>query len=162
MIQSLLIKLGMLVMTMGVVFWIGWQAPQASVKPVVSVASTEIVSVPGVATTAPEKPAVNPSDGRSTPAKTSVEKNVVRPDVASRRGLLDLNRVSAEDLESLPGIGPVLAQRVLAYRKSNGGFHAVEELRQVKGIGQKKFDRVRPLVMVTTPSTKKKTERQPA
>ena len=162
MIQSLLIKLGMLAMTMGVVFWIGWQVPQASVKSTVSAANTEAVIAPGESTPEPEKKAVGPSNRGSAPAKTSVDPIVIRPDVASRRVLLDLNRVTAEDLESLPGIGPVLAQRVMAYRKSNGGFHTVEELRQVKGIGQKKFDRVRPLVMVAEPSTKKKTEKHPS
>jgi competence protein ComEA len=76
--------------------------------------------------------------------------------------LLDLNRASAEDLESLPGIGAVLAQRVIAYRKSVGRFQAVEELREVKGIGVKKFDRIKLLVMVAASGSKGKTEKQPS
>jgi competence protein ComEA len=64
--------------------------------------------------------------------------------------LLDLNQASAEDLETLPGIGAVLAQRVIAFRTSAGGFRAVEDLREVKGIGSKKFDRIKSLVTVST------------
>jgi competence protein ComEA len=80
-------------------------------------------------------------------------------DETARRGLLDLNRAGPEDFESLPGIGPVLAERIMVYRKSNGGFRTVDELRQVKGIGQKKFTKVRPLVTVTAPGTKGRTEK---
>ena len=67
--------------------------------------------------------------------------------VTSRR--IDLNHATASDLEALPGIGPKLAQRVIDHRRSHGPFTKVEDLRQVKGIGHKKFDRLRPHVLVT-------------
>jgi competence protein ComEA len=63
--------------------------------------------------------------------------------------LLDLNQASAGELEVLPGIGAVLAQRVVALRASTGGFRTVEDLREVKGIGAKKLNRIRPLVTVS-------------
>lgn len=66
-----------------------------------------------------------------------------RPD-----GLLDLNRASAEDLEQLPGIGPVLAERVVSHREQAGGFRAVGDLRDVPGIGEKKFQALAELVAV--------------
>jgi competence protein ComEA len=62
----------------------------------------------------------------------------------------------------LPGIGAVLAQRMIAYRTSIGRFHAIEELREVKGIGSKKFDRIRPLVTVAVSSSKGKAEKHPS
>jgi len=64
-------------------------------------------------------------------------------------GLLDLNHADAKDLESLPGIGPVLAQRVIEYRTTVGKIQAVDDLRAVKGIGPKILARIRPVVMVT-------------
>ncbi len=161
MIQSLLIKLGMLAMTMGVVFWIGWQAPQATVKDMASVAGTEAGPLSIAAAGEVEKKRIDQSVRRAVAAKTPVVAKVMRSDTP-HRGLLDLNRASAEDLESLPGVGAVLAQRVITYRKSVGRFERIEELREVKGIGSKKFDRIKPLVTVAASGSKGKTEKQPS
>lgn len=60
---------------------------------------------------------------------------------------LDLNTATAAQLETLPGIGPVLAGRILAYRAEIGGFSSVEQLQEVRGIGAKKLDAVRNLVV---------------
>ncbi|MGQ9925851.1 MAG: helix-hairpin-helix domain-containing protein [Chloroflexaceae bacterium] len=62
--------------------------------------------------------------------------------------LLDLNRASAAELEELPGIGPILAGRIVARREEQGPFRAVEELREVTGIGEKLFAQIAPLVTV--------------
>ena len=61
---------------------------------------------------------------------------------------VDLNTAGIEELESLPGIGPTLAERIIAYREKRGGFHSVEELKQVSGIGDKKFEEIRELVEI--------------
>lgn len=53
---------------------------------------------------------------------------------------LDLNRVSADDLCLIPGIGEVLAREVIAYRERKGRFQSVEELKHVKGIGERKWE----------------------
>jgi competence protein ComEA len=55
-------------------------------------------------------------------------------------------------LESLPGVGPVLAGRIIEYRQGIGSFRTVDDLRSVKGIGKKKFERVRDLIYVGTPA----------
>ncbi len=61
-------------------------------------------------------------------------------------------RVSAAQLESLPGVGEVTAARIIKYRQENGGFKKIEELMNVRGIGERSFLRLRPLVTVgTTP-----------
>ena len=63
-------------------------------------------------------------------------------------GPLALNRASAKDLEELPGVGPVLAERIVAYREQNGPFAEVEDLLQVGGIGEAKLASIRDLVRV--------------
>ncbi len=63
-------------------------------------------------------------------------------------GTLDLNLASEGELEELPGIGPVLAQRIIAWRESSGPFTAVAQLREVTGIGERLFQQLAPLVAV--------------
>jgi competence protein ComEA len=63
-------------------------------------------------------------------------------------GPLDLNAATVSDLDALPGIGPVLAQRVVDWRTAHGGFTSVDQLRQISGLGGKKFDTLAPLVRV--------------
>jgi competence protein ComEA len=62
---------------------------------------------------------------------------------------LDLNAASAEALQSLPGIGPVLAKRIVADREAHGPFRTPEDLLGVPGVGAKRLDRIRALVRLT-------------
>lgn len=61
---------------------------------------------------------------------------------------LDLNTATAAQLETLPGIGAATAARIVEYREKNGGFKKIEELMNVKGIGEKSFLKLKPLVSV--------------
>jgi competence protein ComEA len=63
-------------------------------------------------------------------------------------GPLDLNTATVSDLDGLPGIGPVLAQRVVDWRTAHGGFTSVDQLREISGLGGKKYDSLAPLVRV--------------
>lgn len=67
---------------------------------------------------------------------------------ATATGPLDLNTATLEQLDALPGIGPVLAQRVLDFRTEHGSFTAVDELREVSGIGEAVMADLAPLVRV--------------
>jgi competence protein ComEA len=61
---------------------------------------------------------------------------------------LDLNAATSEQFQRLPGVGPVLAQRIIDFRTQQGGFRAVEDLRQVTGIGARRFAELKDLVRV--------------
>ena len=63
-------------------------------------------------------------------------------------GPLNLNSATADQLEALPGIGPVLAQHILDWRTSHGSFHSVDQLKDVSGIGDSTFADLAPLVTV--------------
>ena len=63
-------------------------------------------------------------------------------------GLISLNRADALQLEELPGVGPVLAERITAHREANGPFETVEDLLEVPGIGEAKLASIRDLVTV--------------
>ena len=61
-------------------------------------------------------------------------------------GPIDLNTATVDELDALPGVGPVLAQRIVAWREAHGGFRSVEDLQQVPGIGARKFSDLKALV----------------
>lgn len=63
-------------------------------------------------------------------------------------GLLNLNTATAAELETLPGIGAVLAQRIVDYRTEHGPFSAVEDIMKVSGIGDKKYEAIDSLITV--------------
>jgi competence protein ComEA len=63
-------------------------------------------------------------------------------------GPLDLNAATAEQLDSLPGVGPSTAAAIVAYRQEHGRFRSVDELLEVRGIGQAKLGDLRPRVRV--------------
>lgn len=66
----------------------------------------------------------------------------------SAAGVLDLNTATVEQLQDLPGVGPVLAQRIVDWRTEHGRFSSVDELREVSGIGDRKFADLRSKVRV--------------
>ncbi|WP_404820604.1 helix-hairpin-helix domain-containing protein [Streptomyces malaysiensis] len=61
-------------------------------------------------------------------------------------GSISLNSATTEQLDTLPGVGPVLAQHIIDYRTQHGGFRSIDELREVNGIGERRFADLRPLV----------------
>ena len=89
-------------------------------------------------------PAVSAENAASAPP------NEVSPsDTSSTSSLLiNINTASKEELESLPGIGDVIAERIVTYREENGGFDTVEEIMKVSGIGEKKFEAIKDMIIV--------------
>jgi len=86
---------------------------------------------------------VNPDKG-----DTSAAPHRTQPALpADAPGLLDLNSATQAQLEALPGIGPVLARRILETRDQLGGFQRLDELLEVPGIGQGRLEKIRRLVI---------------
>jgi competence protein ComEA len=69
---------------------------------------------------------------------------------AAPAGPVNLNTATVAQLEKLPGIGARTAQLIVEHRQKNGGFKKVEELMNIKGIGEKAFLKLKPMVTVTT------------
>jgi competence protein ComEA len=67
---------------------------------------------------------------------------------ASSSAPVNLNTASAVQLEALPGIGKATAERIVEYRQKSGGFKKAEDLMNVRGIGEKNFLKLKPLVTV--------------
>ncbi|MGI5337946.1 helix-hairpin-helix domain-containing protein [Streptomyces sp. CA-181903] len=98
-----------------------------------------------------------PPGAGSPPPNTPARANGASPGGSSRPATgntpaagpnspLSLNTATVEQLDALPGVGPVLAQHIVDYRTEHGGFRSVTDLRQVNGIGARRFADLRPLV----------------
>ncbi len=81
-----------------------------------------------------------PTAAATAAAETVPEETVSFP--------VNINTADADTLTALPGIGRVLAERILAYRQQNGPFRAIEEITKVEGIGEKKAEAILDLITV--------------
>ena len=61
---------------------------------------------------------------------------------------VNINTALQTELETLPGIGPSIATKIITYRKENGGFKTIEDIKEVSGIGESKFNNIKDLITV--------------
>jgi competence protein ComEA len=122
MFRALLIKGAMLIATVAAVLWIGWPVPREGPRQ------------------------AEPDQSIATQAPAALPVTTAAPATAEPR--VNLNRASADELQTLPGVGPVLARRMVEWRKAHGRYRTVDELQEVKGIGKKRMEQLRLLVTV--------------
>jgi competence protein ComEA len=76
------------------------------------------------------------------------ENSLLKIQAKAGKKKIDLNSASAYQLELLPGIGPVLSQRIINYRETKGKFQKIEDVMKVSGIGPKTFEKIKDLITV--------------
>ena len=96
----------------------------------------------------------SPSTSSGPAASIASATDGVSPAEVSAQGVphnlppVDLNSATADGLETLPGVGPVMAARIIAYREANGPFTSIDDVENVPGIGPKTLESIRPLATV--------------
>jgi competence protein ComEA len=95
----------------------------------------------------PRKGEVSPPTVASV-APSRTPRSAPQAAAAATQFPINLNTATADQLEAIPGIGPVLAQRIIEYRQTHGRFQSVDELLEVRGIGAKRLENMRPYVVV--------------
>ena len=94
------------------------------------------------------------ASAQETPRRSSATSS------ASASAPVNLNTASVAQLETLPGIGKATAERILEYRQKNGSFKKVEDLMNVRGVGEKSFLQLKALITVAVPRTERATQQQ--
>ncbi len=87
----------------------------------------------------------------SATALSAQSKAPAQKSTATAAAPVNLNTATAEQLATIPGVGPKMAERIVDYRQKNGGFKKIEDLMNVSGVGEKSFLKMKPLITVTTP-----------
>jgi len=95
-----------------------------------------------------EKIAIENKEDIQTQQKTSIPSAEKISATGTHNELIDINVATAEQLQQLPRIGPVLAKRIIEYRKLYSRFVSKEQLMEVRGIGEKTFDKLKDKVVV--------------
>lgn len=88
------------------------------------------------------------TDGQKivVPSKTRANSSSVSSQTTGN--LININTADISELDRLPGIGPAFAQRIIDYRNTNGPFKSIEEIKNVPGIGEKKFSQIKDLITI--------------
>ena len=120
----------------------------------VKVAAAPMLTPPGntlghesvIPDAAPSAPTPRPASAKAAKAPKTTAATKSAKLSSPSQGQVNINTASAEQLQRLPGIGPAMAARVIAFRQQSGGFKQLEDLQDVGGIGPKKYAKIAPLV----------------
>lgn len=141
--HSLFVKLAMLAIAVLLVLWIGWPGSTGTREPV------QVLPAPKPEQVTARPPETDPGQTRKAPTGETDRPCASLPQPPGPKpSRLDLNKATVEELQGLPGVGPVLAARIVERRTKRGPFQRIEELQDVKGIGRKRVEQLRPLVQV--------------
>lgn len=115
-----------------------------------SISASEISSLSPQSAAAETQPSRTAAVARTaaTKARTTAANKTSRTATTKFSGVMNINTATAQELTQLDGIGEVIAQRIVEYRSENGAFAAVEDIMNVKGIGEKKFAAIKPHISV--------------
>ncbi len=91
---------------------------------------------------------VNQIDNNNVISETeNIAENPIAPEITpTNTAIVNINTANLEELTSLYGVGTVTAQRIIDYRNENGGFNTLKEITNVKGIGEKTYDKIKPFI----------------
>lgn len=103
----------------------------------------EQLRVPERAQVAP----VSDASGTAGTAGSAASANGATP-ANSAGGLVNINTASEQELDTLPGIGPAMAKRIIEYRTTEGGFKKLEDIKNIKGIGDAKFNKLKDKICI--------------
>jgi competence protein ComEA len=117
-------------------------------KPYLGLGSPEAIAPPDWEAAMTAGKSVSGTNLESQEGRLPGSKNDLQPKTPGR--VIDPNLSSQEDLQTLPGIGPVLARRIIDYRRAHGPYKKIGDLRKVSGIGPKKLEKLRPYVVITS------------
>ena len=140
--EGIAVLLTVLLLSLALGFYIGRDTAQGTV--VIETAKPEAVSA--LDSIVPAEPQTNPQ------ADSVAEESAVPEELPEPEYPLDINTATVDDLDDLPKIGPVLAQRIVDYRTANGDFQFIEELMNVEGIGEVIFEKIKEFVEVRNES----------
>jgi competence protein ComEA len=106
--------------------------------------------VVGIAPVKGQPPVLGSSvtSGTAAPGPPGTGSHPGRPDKPGRPAAVNLNTATVQQLDALPGVGPVTAAAIVAWRDANGKFTSVDQLAEVDGIGPGRLEKLRPLVRV--------------
>lgn len=86
--------------------------------------------------------------GNATGVTSSSSSTSINSATSIPTGKININIASVEELDSLPGIGPAYASRIIDYRSSHNGFKSIEEIMEIKGIGEKTFEKLKDQITI--------------
>lgn len=125
-----------------------WATAQPVSKP-----AARAAAAPASSTAPAARSSDAPASGASSAGEPARERKPGRAARTELTGKLNLNTATEEQLLLLPTVGPAKAERIVAWRKKNGGFKRVADLRRVKGFGYKTMKRLEPYLDVTGETT---------